>query len=263
MEKDARIASSQFAGIAYVPVRCRIVAVRCVSERGGDQETRSQSSKLQMSQFFVTPAWSDSLWHGMPTALPKNKPSLNCFVTVNLFRWKQCRASAGNQVFLYPASDLAVIVSEHSPEDNLNDQAAVEHARVIADCFKSSTVLPFRFGTVFSDDDALRRSIRSNQRQFLTNIDRLRGKAEMHLKVTARRLLPGTAARLWSPPPWKHWVGQGVPDAASAKVPPGSASARPRRGPSPFRCTGCSRRWPRRSAAVARIPGKCCSTSRI
>ncbi|WP_158751914.1 GvpL/GvpF family gas vesicle protein [Acidobacterium sp. S8] len=90
---------------------------------------------------------------------------------------------AGNQVFLYPASDLAVIVSEHSPVENLSDRAGVEHARVIADCFKSSTVLPFRFGTVFSDDESLRRSVRSNQRQFLTNIERLRGKAEMHLKV--------------------------------------------------------------------------------
>ncbi|MBW4043886.1 GvpL/GvpF family gas vesicle protein [Acidipila rosea] len=91
---------------------------------------------------------------------------------------------AGNQVFLYPASDLAVIVSEHSSEESLNQKAAVDHARVIADCFKSSTILPFRFGTVFQDDEALRRSIRTNQRQFLTNIDRLRGKAEMHLKVT-------------------------------------------------------------------------------
>lgn len=91
---------------------------------------------------------------------------------------------AGNQVFLYPASDLAVVVSEHSPEDQFNQKAAVDHARVIADCFKTSTVLPFRFGTVFADDEALRRSVRSNQRQFLTNIDRLRGKTEMHLKVT-------------------------------------------------------------------------------
>jgi hypothetical protein len=37
---------------------------------------------------------------------------------------------------------------------------------------------------VFSDDESLRRSVRSNQRQFVTNIDRVRGKAEMHLKVT-------------------------------------------------------------------------------
>ncbi len=89
----------------------------------------------------------------------------------------------GNQIFLYPASDLAVIVSEYSPSQNLNSHAGVEHARVISDCFKTSTVLPFRFGTVFADDEALRRSIRSNQRQFITNIERLRGKAEMHLKV--------------------------------------------------------------------------------
>lgn len=104
----------------------------------------------------------------------------------------------GNQIFLYPASDLAVIVSEYSPSQNFNQQAGVEHARVISDCFKTSTVLPFRFGTVFADDEALRRSIRSNQRQFVTNIERLRGKAEMHLKVmlddccreTVRRYVP-------------------------------------------------------------------------
>lgn len=90
---------------------------------------------------------------------------------------------SGNQVFLYPASDLAVIVSEHNPNEALNQKAGVDHARVIADCFQHSTVLPFRFGTVFSDDESLRKSIRSNQRQFLGNIDKLRGKAEMHLNI--------------------------------------------------------------------------------
>ena len=54
---------------------------------------------------------------------------------------------------------------------------------MIADCFQHSTVLPFRFGTVFNDDEGLRKSIRSNQRQFQTNIDKLRGKTEMHLKI--------------------------------------------------------------------------------
>jgi hypothetical protein len=90
---------------------------------------------------------------------------------------------SGNQVFLYPASDLAVIVSEHNPAEALNQKSGVDHARVIADCFQHSTVLPFRFGTVFQDDEALRKSIRSNQRQFLGNIDKLRGKTEMHLKI--------------------------------------------------------------------------------
>ena len=59
----------------------------------------------------------------------------------------------GNQVFLYPASDLAVIVSEHDPSVNLDQKSAVDHAHVIADCFKQSTVLPFRFGTVYQDDE--------------------------------------------------------------------------------------------------------------
>jgi len=90
---------------------------------------------------------------------------------------------SGNQVFLYPASDLAVVVSEHNPQEALNQKAGVDHARVIADCFQHSTVLPFRFGTVFNDDEILRKSIRSNQRQFLGNIDKLRGKTEMHLKI--------------------------------------------------------------------------------
>jgi len=90
---------------------------------------------------------------------------------------------SGNQVFLYPASDLAIIVSEHNPTEALNQKSGVDHARVIADCFQHSTVLPFRFGTVFQDDEALRKSIRSNQRQFLGNIDKLRGKTEMHLKI--------------------------------------------------------------------------------
>jgi hypothetical protein len=109
----------------------------------------------------------------------------------------------GNQTFLFPASDLAVIVSEHSPEDaskletmeKTAQQAAKDHARVIADCFKLSTVLPFRFNTTFADDDCLRRSVRSNQRHFLANVERLRGKAEMHLKVLVDDTCPGNSAR--------------------------------------------------------------------
>src|ERR1700734_3601005 len=53
----------------------------------------------------------------------------------------------GNQVFLYPASDLAIVVSEHNPTEGL------------------------------------RKSIRSNQRQFQGNLERLHGKTEMHLKI--------------------------------------------------------------------------------
>jgi hypothetical protein len=114
----------------------------------------------------------------------------------------------GNQIFLYPASDFAVVVSEHNPADNLDQKSAVDHARVIADCFQHSTVLPFRFGTVFSDDDALRRSVRSNQRQFNANVERLRGKAEMHLKVVLEDGGPDCPKYLSSPTAGKEYLSR-------------------------------------------------------
>lgn len=108
----------------------------------------------------------------------------------------------GNQAFLFPASELAVIVSEHMPEDStrMDQQSQRDHARVIAEgfqrtCKEQSTVLPFRFGTTFADDDALRRSVRSNQRHFQSNVERLRGKAEMHLKVLIDDTCPGNSLR--------------------------------------------------------------------
>lgn len=103
----------------------------------------------------------------------------------------------GNQTFLFPAGDLAVIVSEHQQDDQarFDQQANKDHARVISDCFKLSTVLPFRFATTFADDDGLRRSVRSNQKHFLANVERLRGKAEMHLKVLVDDTCPGNSQR--------------------------------------------------------------------
>src|SRR6195952_312577 len=107
----------------------------------------------------------------------------------------------GNQTFLFPAADLAVVVSEHLPEDAARltgpdtQSAAREHARVVSGCFAQSTVLPFRFGTTFDDDDSLRRSVRSNQRHFMANVERLRGKAEMHLKVLVDDTCPGNSER--------------------------------------------------------------------
>ena len=102
----------------------------------------------------------------------------------------------GGQTFLFPAADLTVVVSEHLPEDAARMAGAEgagatrEHGRVIAATFSRSTVLPFRFGTCFENDDALRRSVRSNQRQFMANVERLRGKAEMHLKVMVDDICP-------------------------------------------------------------------------
>lgn len=101
------------------------------------------------------------------------------------FPIENMRGINGSQIFGYPSGDFAVIVSEYV-SGNLNQQSVVEHAKVVSSCFEKTTVLPFRFGTVFENDEALRRAVRGNRKQFLASVDRLRGKAEMHLKVVVK-----------------------------------------------------------------------------
>jgi len=86
-------------------------------------------------------------------------------------------------VFAYPSGEFVVVVSEYSLSKPLNQQAIVDHARVISECFRTMTVLPFRFGTIFDSDEALRRAVRTNRKTFLQSVQRLRGKAEMHFKI--------------------------------------------------------------------------------
>jgi len=90
------------------------------------------------------------------------------------------------QTFGYPSGEFAVIVSEYIPAGELGQKALLQHAHVVGECFKRTTVLPFRFGTVFDNDDALRRAVRLNRKAFLESVVRLKGKAEMHLKLLVK-----------------------------------------------------------------------------
>jgi len=127
---------------------------------------------------------SVSSWHGMPTASVKKQafPALARhrkpvpLETVLGVQW-QSRFS------FIRASDLAVIVSEHNPQEALNQKSAW----ITLGSLRTASGIPPSFPSVsarsFNDDEMLRKSIRSNQRQFLGNIDKLRGKTEMHLKI--------------------------------------------------------------------------------
>src|SRR5437667_11189396 len=92
----------------------------------------------------------------------------------------------GAAVLSYPSGEFAVIVSEYEHAGELDQKAAIDHARVISGCFRNSTVLPFRFGTIFDTDDALRQAVRVNRRAFGISVERLRGKSEMHIKLVVR-----------------------------------------------------------------------------
>ena len=113
----------------------------------------------------------------------------------------------GAPVLSYPSGEFAVIVSEYERNDGaqLDEKHVLEHARVVSVCFRSGTVLPFRFGTIFDSDEALRQAVRANRRTFGQSVAKLRGKAEMHLKVLVREgslreameeiILPDTVGR--------------------------------------------------------------------
>jgi len=98
----------------------------------------------------------------------------------------------GAQILGYPSGDFAVIVSEYMRDGKLDQRSMVEHACVVGECFRTTTVLPFRFGTIFDTDEALRRAVRGNRRAFTESVAHLRGKSEMHLKLILRNgiLLP-------------------------------------------------------------------------
>jgi len=94
---------------------------------------------------------------------------------------------AGNPVMSYPSGEFAVIVSEFDrATTKLEEKSVLEHARVVSMAFRSATVLPFRFGTIFDTEDAIRQAVRSNRRTFCESVARLRGKSEMRIKLVVR-----------------------------------------------------------------------------
>jgi hypothetical protein len=93
----------------------------------------------------------------------------------------------GAPVFSYPSGEFSVIVSEYDRATaKMDEKNVLEHARVVSVCFRANTVLPFRFGTIFDSDDALRQAVRANRRAFGVSVAKLRGKSEMHIKLIVR-----------------------------------------------------------------------------
>jgi hypothetical protein len=87
----------------------------------------------------------------------------------------------------YPSGEFAVIVSEFDrAASKLDEKSVLEHARVVSQSFRTATVLPFRFGTIFDSEDAIRQAVRTNRRTFCESVARLRGKSEMRIKLVVR-----------------------------------------------------------------------------
>jgi hypothetical protein len=121
--------------------------------------------------------------------LTEQQPQINGTRARRPFLLEGIQGVNGAPVLSYPSGEFAVIVSEYDRNDGngkLEEKTVLEHAHVVSVCFRSGTVLPFRFGTIFDSDDALRQAVRANRRAFGVSVARLRGKAEMHLKVLVK-----------------------------------------------------------------------------
>lgn len=112
-------------------------------------------------------------------------------------------------VFAVREGRIAMAVSRMEPGVAANAQAIVQHGRVVHRVFERHTVLPFRFGTVFDDEQQVRRVLQVNRTEFQDSINRLRGKLEMHVKLLFTN--PGPARREGSSDNRdQEFVGQGT-----------------------------------------------------
>jgi len=82
--------------------------------------------------------------------------------------------------------------SEENLKRNFSDLAwidvhAREHIRIISEVMKNSTVIPFKFGTIFNSAESLAGFIRDYSGSLAENIEHLKGKEEWSVKIYCDR----------------------------------------------------------------------------
>src|SRR3990172_8877681 len=97
--------------------------------------------------------------------------------------WPVMRGVGQHPVFPFHFEKYAMLLSRWERDFAFTPRSIVEHAQVIARAFETHTVLPMRFGTFFHSERQIAQLIRENQGELLETFCRLRGKAEMRLKL--------------------------------------------------------------------------------
>jgi hypothetical protein len=87
--------------------------------------------------------------------------------------------------------DVAAAVSDlESPEIELTSETVLAHEGIVEYLFQNHTVLPVRFGSVLGDVRAVKRFLARNYDNIVKNIENVKGKIEMGLKVILRESPP-------------------------------------------------------------------------
>jgi Gas vesicle synthesis protein GvpL/GvpF len=93
------------------------------------------------------------------------------------------RGIDGRPVFALRCGKYTMLVSRLERDFRFSPRSIVEHGQVIARVFENRTVLPMRFGTFFRSEKQVVDLVRENRQDLLEAFCRLRGKAEMRVKL--------------------------------------------------------------------------------
>ncbi len=97
--------------------------------------------------------------------------------------WPVMQGISDHPVFPLRSGKYAMLLSRLERSFPFSPRSIVEHGQVIAHAFESRTVLPMRFATFFKSEKQIVNLIQENQKELLEAFCRLRGKAEMRLKL--------------------------------------------------------------------------------
>ena len=108
--------------------------------------------------------------------------------------WPNLEGIGGHPVFPFRCGKYTTLLSRLNRNFPFTPRSIVEHGQVIARAFETHTVLPMRFGTFFASEKQIEHLIRGNQSELLEAFCRLRGKAEMRLKLCFSSVLSDGAS---------------------------------------------------------------------
>jgi len=97
--------------------------------------------------------------------------------------WPVMQGISEHPVFPLRCGKYTMLVSRLERNYPFTPRSIVEHGQVIARAFETHTVLPMRFATYFKSEKQIENLIQENQKELLEAFCRLRGKAEMRLKL--------------------------------------------------------------------------------
>ena len=78
---------------------------------------------------------------------------------------------------------LVIVFSRHAARIAPSPESLWRHERVVESLMRDHTLLPSRFGTMVSDEDALRDAVAANAAELSAGLQRVRGCVELGLRV--------------------------------------------------------------------------------